>query len=79
MIFMLMSREKHEVNTDPQRRCYAGCHFSSEWRWGDWQDLCPYLSEQDADDARAVFAAATKEAGRKLEYKVEKRTLKEQV
>lgn len=25
-----------EVNTDPQRRCYNGCHFSSELRWTAW-------------------------------------------
>ena len=27
------------VNTDPERRCYNGCHFSSEWRWTAWSEL----------------------------------------
>lgn len=25
-----MTSIKHEVNTDPQRRCYNGCHYSSK-------------------------------------------------
>lgn len=24
------------VNTDPQRRCYNGCHFKSEMQWSAW-------------------------------------------
>ena len=24
------------VNTDPLRRCYDGCHYSSELRWTEW-------------------------------------------
>lgn len=27
------------VNTDSQRRCYNGCHFSSEWQWTEWAVL----------------------------------------
>ena len=27
------------VNTDPQRRCYNGCLFSSEIVWGEWEVL----------------------------------------
>lgn len=33
MTFMLRVRRKVEVNTDPQRRCYNGCHASSEMQW----------------------------------------------
>lgn len=29
-------RSRIEVNTDPQRRCYNGCHAKSELRWTDW-------------------------------------------
>lgn len=32
-------RKRVEVNTDPQRRCYNGCHFSSELRWTDWEAI----------------------------------------
>lgn len=35
----IQSRERMVVNTDPQRRCYDGCHFSSEEIWSDWMDL----------------------------------------
>lgn len=37
---MMIVRRRHIlVNTDPQRRCYNGCHFSSELRWGPWESL----------------------------------------
>lgn len=32
-------RKRVLVNTDPQRRCYNGCHFSSELQWTDWEVL----------------------------------------
>lgn len=28
-----------EVNTDPQRRCYNGCHAKSELQWSVWEVL----------------------------------------
>lgn len=34
--YTIRTRRLIEVNTDPQRRCYNGCHFSSELRWSDW-------------------------------------------
>jgi hypothetical protein len=37
--YIVHSREKFEYNTDPQRRCYNGCYFASEWRWGPWNAL----------------------------------------
>lgn len=30
-------RWRRLVNTDPQRRCYDGCHFSSELVWAQWE------------------------------------------
>jgi len=33
------TRRRTVVNTDPQRRCYNGCHFSSELRWTEWETL----------------------------------------
>lgn len=35
------------VNTDPQRRCYNGCHFSSEWQWTNWARLESDVSSED--------------------------------
>lgn len=32
-------RRQIEVNTDPQRRCYDGCHAKSEIRWTTWENL----------------------------------------
>lgn len=32
-------RKRIEVNTDPQRRCYNGCHAKSELWWSAWQVL----------------------------------------
>lgn len=36
---VIMCRERREVNTDPQRRCYNGAYFSSEVRWSNWSVL----------------------------------------
>lgn len=36
MPYRVELRKKVEVCTDPQRRCYDGCFFSSEWVWEDW-------------------------------------------
>lgn len=30
------SRHRILVNTDPQRRCYNGCHAKLEFHWSDW-------------------------------------------
>jgi len=32
-------RKKRLVNTDPQRRCYNGCHASSELVWTGWAEI----------------------------------------
>ena len=46
--YALISRRKHEVNTDPQRRCYWGVHAKSEWVWGPWRDQHEYPTEAEA-------------------------------
>ena len=35
----IQTRRQYLVNTDPQRRCYNGCHFSSKLEWTSWTDL----------------------------------------
>lgn len=37
--YVLLCRGMEFVNTDPQRRCYNGCYFSYEHRWGAWEEL----------------------------------------
>jgi hypothetical protein len=32
----ILFRTRVLVNTDPQRRCYNGCHAKSELQWTDW-------------------------------------------
>lgn len=36
---LIRTRRLIEVNTDPQRRCYNGCHFSSAQVWTPWATL----------------------------------------
>ena len=39
MNYTIEYRQRIEVNTDPQRRCYYGVYYSSELRWTDWDWL----------------------------------------
>lgn len=48
-------RKKVTVNTDPQRRCYNGCHFSSIDVWTEWEDVCQYCDIKVAEDTIACF------------------------
>lgn len=36
---VIMTRRRELINTDPQRRCYNGAHFSSKIVWGGWSEL----------------------------------------
>ena len=38
-MFKILMRKKEVVITDPQRRCYNGCLFSSVLQWTDWEVL----------------------------------------
>ena len=50
LTYTIERRARIEVNTDPQRRCYNGCHFSSELRWTDWESLNSKASAETVDD-----------------------------
>jgi hypothetical protein len=68
-------RKLIEVNTDPQRRCYNGCHFSSEWQWTTWEDLettTPEKSESRLTFWRELNAYAVSQRGKSAlsEFKV---------
>lgn len=36
---VIWMRTKLVINTDPQRRCYNGCHAKSEICWSSWNVL----------------------------------------
>ena len=46
----IYSRCRILVNTDPQKRCYNGCHFSSELIWGAWELVNYNVSEDSVQD-----------------------------
>lgn len=54
-LFTLGVRKKIEVNTDPQRRCYNGCHARSEMVWTAWADLLDYTTEAAGRDTLECF------------------------
>lgn len=43
------------VNTDPQRRCYNGCHFSYDLVWTEWTDLESFIPDDRIDDRLAFW------------------------
>ena len=49
MLFTIETRLQIEVNTDPQRRCYYGCHFSSEIVWTAWTVLHSDVPENEVE------------------------------
>lgn len=52
--FMIERRHRIVVNTDPQGRCYNGCHASSETRWADWE-LIDFGIQEDRVERRLAF------------------------
>lgn len=42
----IMVRKLVEINTDPQRRCYNGCHAKSEVVWTGWELLMEITPER---------------------------------
>lgn len=69
-IMLVQSREQLEYNTDPLRRCYNGCHFSSEWRWTEWRTLYE-LPASEAEQSLANWRyLATTAKPRRLEYRL---------
>lgn len=69
-------RRRIEVNTDPQRRCYDGCHFSSKLQWTEWELLCEAKPEKAEDSLRYWtelndYAVSQRGPSAKAEFKVE--------
>lgn len=53
--YTLAVRKQVEVNTDPQRRCYNGCHARSELVWTDWMDLGYAATKEDGEQSIALY------------------------
>ena len=75
--YILMTRHCREVNTDPQRRCYNGAHFSSALVWTDWELLDRLATQSDADRKLRFwtelndYAVSQRGPSAKREFKVE--------
>lgn len=76
-LFNVLERHKILINTDPQRRCYNGCHYSSELIWSDWVVL-EYSVEECRLEDRLKFweelnqiAVDGRGEGAKREFKAE--------
>ena len=48
--YTIERRKRIVVNTDPQRRCYNGCYFSSELVWLGWESLNSGVSAETVED-----------------------------
>lgn len=70
--YLVQSREQFEYNTDKQRRCYNGCHFSSEWRWTAWSTLSKHATLEEAEKSAQEWRDYQKRfgGGRRLEYRI---------
>lgn len=77
---VLMRRQCHEVNNDPQRRCYWGCHFSTELVWGPWEPLHYFPPVVHDDEVRRItaywkdlndYAVAARGEGARKQFKVQ--------
>jgi hypothetical protein len=50
-----MRRHRILINTDPQRRCYNGCHFESELIWSPWEPLERRVPEEKVESFLAFW------------------------
>ncbi len=53
-MYKILSRLLEEINTDPQRRCYWGCHAKSELVWTPWEEL-DELKTMEKAEKRMTF------------------------
>ncbi len=69
-MYLIQSREQFEYNTDPQRRCYNGCHASSGWRWTKWGTLYSVKTEDEAKESVKSWRHLNRDVkNRRLEYR----------
>ena len=48
--FVVLRRSRKLINTDPQRRCYNGCHAKSELVWTEWEVLEHCSTVEEAEE-----------------------------
>lgn len=53
--FSVMWRMKITLNTDPQRRCYNGCHFSENIIWSEWKSIVDVHTREAAEEAARTY------------------------
>lgn len=68
--FILQRRVTQLVNTDPQRRCYNGCHFSSELVWSQWCDFLAYDTREKAERSKDWWEGLNRIGLRNKEYRI---------
>lgn len=56
MAKVIQTRRQMTINTDPQRRCYNGCHARTEEVWTPWE-LLVYLKHTDTEEEVAEKVA----------------------
>ena len=54
MSYCIQERHQITVSTDPQPRCYNGCHFSSEQVWTPWENF-DYVATPEKGAERIKF------------------------
>lgn len=54
MAIHIERRRQTVVNTDPQRRCYNGCHASFEVHWTEWE-VVDFDIPEDRVEHRLAF------------------------
>jgi hypothetical protein len=72
----IYGRDLIEVNTDPQRRCYDGCHARSEWHHTEWKLLVTTTSDKaqeslDFWQSLNEYAVSQRGESARSEYKIE--------
>lgn len=75
--YRVLKRSRFLVNTDPQRRCYNGAHYSYEYHWSAWEVLESNISLTRAERAIAFYthlndyAVSCRGESAKCEFKIE--------
>jgi hypothetical protein len=71
-------RKRILVNTDPQRRCYDGCHYSSELVWTQWENIESGVSDDSAEERLTFwrelndYAVEARGESARAEYRLKK-------
>lgn len=70
---ILYTRRKILINTDPQRRCYNGCHAKSELVWSQWEVVTYNGNEEKLTFWKELndYAVSQRGEGARCEYKLE--------